>query len=164
MGKGCGRGRSVEATVITSYSIHYTKLYEKYFSKDTTLQLFTGDIQVIDGEIVNRNLTVLHAQSIAENIEVSKGKETFTGLIPVNNGRVNISSETISGQELEINGRSLIHSAALTTEAFKRSILGDWGQYIVAIGLLLFAFSRITSYNVCYTKLLRSSASARLAS
>ncbi len=123
------------------------KLIRKYFSKDTTLQLFTGDIQVIDGEIVNRNLTVLHAQSIAENIEVSKGKETFTGLIPVNNGRVNISSETISGQELEIYGRSLIHSAALTTEAFKRSILGDWGQYIVAIGLLLFAFSTAISWS-----------------
>ncbi len=40
-----------------------------------------------------------------------------------------------------------MHSAPLTTEAFKRSIVGDWGQYIVSIGLLLFAFSTAISWS-----------------
>ncbi len=35
----------------------------------------------------------------------------------------------------------------MTTEAFKRSILGNSGQYIVAIGLLLFAFSTAISWS-----------------
>ena len=48
---------------------------------------------------------------------------------------------------MHLQGKSLIHSAPLTTEAFKRSFLGDWGQYIVSIGLLLFAFSTAISWS-----------------
>jgi len=40
-----------------------------------------------------------------------------------------------------------MHSAPLTTEAYKRSILGDFGQYIVSIGLLLFAFSTAIAWS-----------------
>ncbi|MFZ5940937.1 MAG: alanine/glycine:cation symporter family protein [Bacteroidota bacterium] len=126
---------------------HDRKLIRRYFSKDTTLQLYTGDISVIDGALASTDLTMLHAQSVAENIRVSKGGEPFTGSITVNNGKVNFSTENVSDKELEIWGKSLIHSAALTTEAFKRSIIGDWGQYIVAIGLLLFAFSTAISWS-----------------
>jgi AGCS family alanine or glycine:cation symporter len=49
--------------------------------------------------------------------------------------------------EIYFTGQSLIHSAPLTTEAFKRSIMGNWGQYIVSIGLLLFAFSTAISWS-----------------
>jgi len=35
----------------------------------------------------------------------------------------------------------------LTTEAFKKSWMGDWGKYIVSIGLLLFAFSTAISWS-----------------
>ena len=41
----------------------------------------------------------------------------------------------------------MIHSAPLTTEAFKHSFLGDYGKYIVSIGLLLFAFSTAISWS-----------------
>jgi len=34
-----------------------------------------------------------------------------------------------------------MHSAPLTAEAFTRSYMGEWGRWIVSIGLLLFAFS-----------------------
>ena len=49
--------------------------------------------------------------------------------------------------KLEILGSSLIHSAPLTTEAFKKSWMGDYGKYIVSIGLLLFAFSTAISWS-----------------
>ena len=49
--------------------------------------------------------------------------------------------------ELRIDGKSLLHSAPLTTVAFTRSFLGDWGKYIVSIGLLLFAFSTAISWS-----------------
>lgn len=41
----------------------------------------------------------------------------------------------------------LIHSAPLTTVAYTQSFLGDWGKYIVAFGLLLFAFSTAIAWS-----------------
>jgi len=41
----------------------------------------------------------------------------------------------------------LVHSATLTTVAFSKSFLGGWGKYIVAISLLLFAFSTAISWS-----------------
>ena len=35
----------------------------------------------------------------------------------------------------------------LTTEAFTRGLLGDYGQYVVSIGLLLFAFSTAIAWS-----------------
>ena len=46
-----------------------------------------------------------------------------------------------------IEGKSLLHSAPLTNEAFARSWLGDYGKYIVSISLLLFAFSTAISWS-----------------
>jgi AGCS family alanine or glycine:cation symporter len=40
-----------------------------------------------------------------------------------------------------------MHSAPLTTIAFTRSFAGEFGKYIVAIGLLLFAFSTAISWS-----------------
>jgi AGCS family alanine or glycine:cation symporter len=44
-------------------------------------------------------------------------------------------------EDVLLQGKSLIHSAPLTAEAFTHSFLGEWGRWIVTIGLLLFAFS-----------------------
>jgi alanine or glycine:cation symporter, AGCS family len=44
-------------------------------------------------------------------------------------------------------GKSLIHSAPLTAEAFTRGYFGRYGQYIVSIGILLFAFSTAISWS-----------------
>jgi AGCS family alanine or glycine:cation symporter len=40
-----------------------------------------------------------------------------------------------------------VHSAVLTTEAFKKGVMGDSGKFIVSIGLLLFAFSTVISWS-----------------
>ena len=42
-------------------------------------------------------------------------------------------------------GDSLLLGADLTGKAFTKSVFGDFGQYIVAIGLLLFAFSTVAT-------------------
>ncbi|MEZ5072227.1 MAG: alanine:cation symporter family protein [Bacteroidales bacterium] len=73
--------------------------------------------------------------------------EPYTGQVPVVAGKVQFAAVSATEGTLYFHGRSLIHSAALTTEAFKRSWLGDWGQYIVSIGLLLFAFSTAISWS-----------------
>ena len=46
-----------------------------------------------------------------------------------------------------MNGKSLIHSVPLTTVAFTRGFFGAFGQYIVAIGLMLFAFSTAIAWS-----------------
>jgi AGCS family alanine or glycine:cation symporter len=117
------------------------KLYN-HINDNSSLPLFTGEIEVSNGEIVTP-LTILHARSIAENVVVSDDKNTaYTGMISVKGGVLNDN-----GGAIVLNGLSLVHSAPLTTIAFTRSYFGDYGQYIVAIGLLLFAFSTAISWS-----------------
>jgi alanine or glycine:cation symporter, AGCS family len=117
-------------------------LLSRYFSNDTTLQRFGGSLEVSEGVITTAGITILHAESFAEDVRVYVGDELYTGLLAVNRGKPDLAAGNFY-----IYGKSLIHSAALTTEAFKRSVLGDSGQYIVAIGLLLFAFSTAISWS-----------------
>jgi AGCS family alanine or glycine:cation symporter len=122
-------------------------LMARVFSNDTTLALFTGSLQVEEGTVVSEGVTIIHAESFAEEVVVTRGKEKYTGPIPVSGGVVRFSELAEEEEPVYFSGRSLIHSAALTTEAFKRSWMGDWGQYIVSIGLLLFAFSTAISWS-----------------
>ncbi len=106
------------------------------------LELFNGELSVENG-IVKDTVTIIHARSLAEGVRVyNKSGGAFTGRIPVSDGK--ITAET---SDYYFEGSSLIHSAPLTSEAFKRSLFGDYGQYIVAIGLLLFAFSTAISWS-----------------
>jgi alanine or glycine:cation symporter, AGCS family len=122
-------------------------LMSRVFSNDTTLALFSGTLEVEDGRVVTDGITMIHAESFADDVQVTQGAEKYTGPIPVSGGVVQFNDMEDGEEPVYFTGRSLIHSAALTTEAFKRSILGDWGQYIVSIGLLLFAFSTAISWS-----------------
>ncbi|MFV0522205.1 MAG: alanine/glycine:cation symporter family protein [Mangrovibacterium sp.] len=102
---------------------------------------FTGDLHVENGIILNKNITLLHARSVAENVVVYNDDKAFTGDVPVKNGYLN---ENI---KLKFEGKSLIHSAPLTTQAFSRSWFGEYGKYIVSFGLLLFAFSTAIAWS-----------------
>jgi alanine or glycine:cation symporter, AGCS family len=106
-----------------------------------TLPLFTGDLDIVDGRMTNE-ISLIVSRSIAEDFVFTDGRSPFTGKISVANGKW--QPQTAS---LNIVGKSLMHSAPLTAEAFTRSILGDWGKYIVSIGLLLFAFSTAISWS-----------------
>ncbi len=128
-------------------SVSNAQLLSRYFSQDTVLNQFEGELAVEDGKIVTEEVTIIHAESFAENVFVYQGKELYSGMLPIRRGRLDFSSEEFGSEEIYLFGKSLIHSAALTTEAFKRSILGNSGQYIVAIGLLLFAFSTAISWS-----------------
>jgi len=106
----------------------------------TDLARYTGDLQVTEGRITG-DVTILHARSLAEEIVVSKDGKPFTGVLHVVNGHLPVDDGT------RLHGKSLIHSAPLTTEAFTKSWFGASGRYIVAIGLLLFAFSTAISWS-----------------
>jgi alanine or glycine:cation symporter, AGCS family len=100
----------------------------------------TARITVMDGVAVQDDFTVLHNRSIAENVRFSAGGEPFTGELEIVNGR-------ITNPGISLRGRSLLHSVPLTAEAFKRSFLGDFGQYAVTVGLVLFAFSTALAWS-----------------
>ncbi len=117
------------------------KIVMNFVRKGKEIPLFNGDLEITDGKMLN-HISLISSRSIAEDIVFYDKKEPFTGTIKVVDGKWQPSSSSIT-----ITGKSLIHSAPLTTEAFKKSILGDWGQYIVSIGLLLFAFSTAISWS-----------------
>ena len=117
------------------------------FSNDTTIGYFSGSLEVSEGRVITDGITIIHAESFAEDVKVTRGEKKYTGPVPVKDGVVQFSELAQNGGEVYFTGQSLIHSAALTTQAFKRSIMGDWGQYIVSIGLLLFAFSTAISWS-----------------
>jgi AGCS family alanine or glycine:cation symporter len=106
-----------------------------------TLSFFTGELDVSAGQIKN-DLTILHARSVAEDILVSETNGKFTGKLKIVDGKL-----VRDGNQVTISGKSLLHSAPLTNEAFKRSPFGEYGKYIVTIGLLLFAFSTAISWS-----------------
>jgi AGCS family alanine or glycine:cation symporter len=113
----------------------------KHLSGKKALPLFTGELDITNGNIEN-NLTILHARSVAENVLVYNGDELYTGKVKVNEGSIASSDVNVT-----LKGESLIHSAPLTAQAFTKSFFGEWGKYIVSIGLLLFAFSTAISWS-----------------
>ena len=115
-------------------------LLYNYIAGKQELDMFTGNLLVTDGRITNE-VTVVNSRSLAEDVVVLKNGKNLTGEISVQNGRIT------NTENLLFKGKSLIHSAALTTEAFTESWFGDYGRYIVSIGILLFAFSTAISWS-----------------
>ena len=109
------------------------------------LPLFTGELKIVDGQITDA-ITVLHARSVAEKVQVFQYDDKFSGQLKVENGKC-VTSADEGTATIRLVGQSLIHSAPLTVEAFKRSFLGSLGEYIVTIGLLLFAFSTTIAWS-----------------
>lgn len=105
------------------------------------LPLFSGELTIIDGKIQNP-LSLVCSRSLAEDYTFYDNKSPYSGQIRVVDGKWQPSSASMT-----IVGKSLIHSAPLTTLAFERSFLGKWGRYIVSIGILLFAFSTAISWS-----------------
>lgn len=103
------------------------------------LPLFTGDLQIVDGKLQN-DLTIMHSRSFAEDIYIRKGDEPYTGAVNVKDGVIN-ASHFYGRDMLEIRGKSLLHSASLSSVAFQSSAFGVWGKFIVMFSLILFAFS-----------------------
>jgi AGCS family alanine or glycine:cation symporter len=122
------------------------KVIYKHLNDIEKQPTFTGELNVVNGEITNNNITFLHARSFADDVKVYKLEDLlsdafFTGQVKVENGAI------VDEQPLKFIGESLVHSAPLTAIAFNRGWFGEYGQYIVSIGLLLFAFSTAISWS-----------------
>lgn len=111
-----------------------------YLKGEEELPLYSGVLLVENGIIANQP-TFFHARSVAEDVRVWVNDQPYSGELKVENGKVQ------RPENLSITGKSLLHSAPLTTIAFTRSWLGKYGKYVVSIGLLLFAFSTAISWS-----------------
>ena len=107
------------------------------YGKSTSLKSFSGDLNIISGEIQN-SVTIINNRSIAENISVNKNGIPFTGKIEIKDSEFD--------SDFEFVGKSLVKSAVLTSKAFNKGFFGSYGEYIVSIGLLLFAFSTVITW------------------
>ena len=118
------------------------KLRDYYYGTNSEIE-YTGEVAIVDGEIKSEEVTLLHNRSIAENTKIysSSDNSLYSGLLNIEEGRI------INIGDYVLRGDSLLLGADLTGKAFTKSIFGDFGQYIVAIGLLLFAFSTVIAWS-----------------
>ncbi|HAA15192.1 MAG TPA: sodium:alanine symporter family protein [Cytophagales bacterium] len=115
----------------------------KHLNNVESLSPYSGTVEVANGNIASSGITIIHARSFAEDVVVKQEEALYTGSLQIDGG--SLGSDNPDGISLE--GKSLVHSAKLTTIGFTRGWFGDWGQYIVSIGLLLFAFSTAISWS-----------------
>jgi AGCS family alanine or glycine:cation symporter len=124
----------------TDQNAEGVKTIHDFLSGEKNLNLFSGNLNVSDGKITDP-VTLIESRSVAEDVLVKGKNQNFTGTIAVRNGKV------VNEGSIVFSGKSLLHSAPLTTEAFTKSWFGSYGRYIVSIGILLFAFSTAISWS-----------------
>jgi AGCS family alanine or glycine:cation symporter len=121
------------------------KIYD-HLNGNSMEKEYTGQLSVENGVIQNTDMTFLHARSFADDVLVYENtdvldEELLTGNVKVENGKI------ADEKSLKFIGKSLVHSAPLTAIAFQKGFFGSYGEYIVSIGLLLFAFSTAISWS-----------------
>ncbi|WP_100657100.1 alanine/glycine:cation symporter family protein [Alteromonas flava] len=118
------------------------KLYRYLNDVDgNAVTAFNGQISVVNGVAVSGGYTLINSRSIAEDVEFRVNDEDlFSGMLEIVDGKP-------ERENLQVSGKSLVHSAPLTAIAFTRGFFGDFGQYIVSVGLLLFAFSTAIAWS-----------------
>lgn len=116
------------------------QLQSYLYNQTSNVIPYTGELDIANGVLVNKNITILHKNSIAENVFFHNTDGLHSGNVDITSGKVAVSG-------ISLSGKSLIHSAELTAKAFSSGVLGKYGEYIVAIGLLLFAFSTVIAWS-----------------
>ena len=108
---------------------------------DTAASLYSGELIISEGRAVNsQDFTLMASRSFAEEVVFARGDVLLNGTLSVTGGRLDDS-------DVGVSGMSLIHSVPLTTVAFTRGYFGEYGQYVVSVGLMLFAFSTAIAWS-----------------
>ena len=113
-----------------------------YYERNENIE-FSGELVISEGVLTSTGVTLMHNRSFAEDTTYvnRETNQIFSGVITVEEGKITNSGDFI------IEGKSLLRSADLTGKAFTKSVFGEYGQYIVAFGLLLFAFSTVIAWS-----------------
>ena len=120
---------------------HINELTSYVQSLHSNVKEYSGTIYIEEGMIIDSDITVLHSRSIAEDIKViNNDKKLYSGTLNIVEGKIS--------EPVILEGKSLVSSAELTAKAFSQGVFGEYGGKLVAIALLLFAFS--TAITWCY--------------
>ncbi|MDA0708026.1 MAG: amino acid carrier protein [Proteobacteria bacterium] len=127
-------------------AVDKTELY-KYlnFLDDNKIQEYGREIDVQNGKMITADVTILNARSVAEDVLFYKN--SGSGELQYYTGKISVTGGDLDDVDIVVIGKSLVHSAALTSIAFTKSFLGQGGKYIVAIALTLFAFSTAVAWS-----------------
>ena len=108
--------------------------------EDDSVKPYTGTITLAQGRASAADFTIIHNRSVAEDLYFHRDD------MPVD-GDLSVTAGKLDDDAVAVVGKSLVHSVELTNKAFNRSVFGHYGQYIVSIGLLLFAFSTAVAWS-----------------
>ena len=131
--------------------IHLRSIAEDIIVKGSDGVLFNGMLVMNKGKVEKsfplqdiNSLNQIYADYYQQinNTEISEEE-----LININNN-LNENIKDFETDEVTFEGKSLVSSAELTAKAFSNGIMGEYGGKLVAIALLLFAFS--TAITWCY--------------
>ena len=118
-----------------------SSLFAYLSGEESEAQIYSGTITLNNGVPQNADaFTLIAARSVAENTIYSRDDSPISGAVTVVDGQLEDLTVVVTGD-------SLLHSVPLTTRAFTRGLFGDFGQYIVSIGLMLFAFSTAIAWS-----------------
>jgi AGCS family alanine or glycine:cation symporter len=118
-----------------------SSLFAYLSGEESEAQIYSGTITLNNGVPQNADaFTLIAARSVAENTIYSRDDSPISGTVNVVDGQLEDLTVVVTGD-------SLLHSVPLTTRAFTRGLFGDFGQYIVSIGLMLFAFSTAIAWS-----------------
>lgn len=116
-------------------------LHAFLIGSESAVQRYSGELQLSGGRATNTAaFTLINSHSVAEDVRYSRAGEPANGVLSVVNGQLEDAA-------VQVDGLSLLHSVPLTTKAFTQGLLGDFGQYVVSVGLLLFAFSTAIAWS-----------------
>ena len=116
-------------------------LFSYLSGEESTTRSYRGQIELSNGVPQNNEaFTLIAARSLAENSRYFRDGELISGTLNVVDGQLEDLSVVVTGD-------SLLHSVPLTTQAFTMGLFGQYGQYIVSIGLMLFAFSTAIAWS-----------------
>ena len=116
-------------------------LFSYLSGEESDTRSYSGQIELSNGVPQNNEaFTLIAARSLAENTRYFREGELLTGTLNVVNGQ-------LEDLTVVVTGNSLLHSVPLTTQAFTKGLFGQYGQYIVSIGLMLFAFSTAIAWS-----------------
>ncbi len=107
----------------------------------STVRPYSGLLEVREGRAQDTAITLIHARSFAEEVRYLREDKPYSGVLRIRAGHVE------SPRGITVQGRSRIHSVALTTKAFSQGFLGRYGGYIVSLSLVLFAFSTTIAWS-----------------
>lgn len=133
--------RFVAGAYVESDVAQVEDLFHYLNGDESPATAYTGQINLLNGQVQNtQDFTLISARSFAEDVVFSRSGAPISESLAVQTGQLVDTS-------VSVNGKSLLHSVPLTTMAYTRGLFGEFGKYIVSIGLMLFAFSTAIAWS-----------------